>query len=355
MSELRVLHRVPFIGQHGGSSLLFNQGIPEDPASTIQVIHDGLPLKLSVDRGCVDPMMGAITDDLLQNWINISVVAVLVEVIIANVPADLGLFVIEKETWPKGDDIINSPDPVTRGLAEQYAALGCRVMLSVLHVTNRLVSWAYAEHGHHWLSTREASTARMMSNNNEFKATAVYDGSRHVRWCPPNRDSPIVFVSDSTSALSRDDWSTAASFVGETRRSDAVGEMMSHARAHLDNGHARGAVIEAVSALEMAVDRFASNPEIRALRSDRSFPNASFRADLKHLGFTRSVRYLLPLLISPSILTLELLYRVNGAIQCRHNIVHGQHRKLDVSTAWSHVRAADAVIGVLRAATRGAP
>jgi hypothetical protein len=350
MGELRVFHKVPLIGRGNGAHLVFNQWLPEDSASAITVDHDGFRLVISVDRGCV-AAPEQVTDDLLRRWINICVVAVLVEVVVADVPEELGAFVIEKENWPRGDDIMHSPEPATRDLAEQYAALGRRIMQAVLHVTNRLVSWANAEHGHYWIATREESPDRMMSNNTGFRASAEYDRGRRVRWCPPNVDAPVVLVSSGEAAIRRDDWQDARSFVGSARRSDAVGEIMGNANALLDSGHARGAVIEAVSALEGAVNRFARAPKIEVLRSDRLFIRTSFVTDLKHLGFTATVRYLLPLLIPATALTPDLLSRVDKAIECRQRIVHDLQRNLDISDAQSHVRAAANLIAVLRGAT----
>ena len=359
MGKLRILHRVPLVGQRGGASLLFNQWIPENEASAITVERDGMRIAVSVDRTCVDSMHDDITDELISRWLNIRVVALLVEVVVADIPDDLGAFIVEKERWPKGEDIINSSNAATRELAERYAALGCKVMLAVLEVINRIVSWAYAEHGVYWLATREPTASRVSSNNNEFGARAMFSGSRVVRWCPPAADEPIELGVHSELSIHRSDWEALAGFVRSSRRTDAIGEILGNARLHLANGHTRGAVIEAVSALEAAVSRFMKSPKLDALRTDRVYarakPTASLSKHLEHLGFTATVAHLLPLLLPSAVLTADLLSGACEAIQCRHNIVHNQQRSLDIPAASAHVRAASALIVVLRGATAEAP
>lgn len=355
MGELKVCHRVPFVGQQGNASLPFDQWIPEGDGAAITVVRGGTRLSVSINRDCIDSMREEITDELLSSWMNIRVAALSVEVVVADIPAELGMFIVDKEHWPKGEDILNSPVATTRELAEQYASLGRQVMVAVLEVTNRVVSWAYAEHGVYWLTTREETPPRVSSNNIEFRACATFDGGRAVRWCPPAADEPLRLEVNPGLSIRRRDWGDLSDFVRSDCRADAIGEILGNARLHLANGHARGAVIEAVSALEASVSRFAKSPLLDSLRTDRPYGHTQFSSNLKHFGFTATVEHLLPLLLPPAVLTPDLLSRSCAAIQCRHNILHNQQRSLGMALASTHVGAACELIAVLRCATAASP
>lgn len=348
-----MLHKVPFIGRGGRDvgTLLFDQWIPDEDAVALCLDHDGMTVSITVGKDCVSSF-NEVTDELISKWLNVNVTAVKIRVVVHDVADDLAAFAQAKEQWPRGEDILHSPDPAIRNLALQYSEVGQRVLLAVIRATNRLASWASAEHGHYWLGTRDESAGRMMSDNTGFNARAVWNDGKSFRWCPPGNDDPIQITVGGGFELSRSDWAAAGDFVRSDRQSDSIGEIMANAAVHLHSGSARAAVIESVSALELAVHRFADTPELSVLRADRLFVSDTLKNDLKHLGFTNGVRHLLPVVLPPSLVDESILHRANDAIMCRHRIVHGQQRKLDLATARRHVAAARALAGILQTATR---
>lgn len=350
MGELKVRHKVPFIGHWEGVGLPFDRWIPEDDGSRLTRVEDELTIEVLVDRSCVESLRGPIDDQQLKKWTNIRVVALMVE-ISTEVAGDLGRFILEKEQWPKGEDILTSPDLETRDLAERYAELGRTVMSKVLSVTNRVISWAYAEHGAYWLSMREEVTGQTQSRNNEFESQATFAGSRFVRWCPPVLQEPIVLKSYADLSIDPGLWETMREFFHSGRKVDAVGEFLSNARAQLMNGHVRGAVVESVSALETAVSGFLKSPRTDMLRSDRPYATQDFSRASRRLGLTETVEHLLPLLLPRGRLTQSLLVRVFEAVQCRNNIVHNQQRSLGGSAATRHVDSVAELTWILRQAT----
>ena len=177
MNALTVHHVVSLTPSHGlpnwdslGSSLIFNQWIPEGRAHGIRTSAAGLETCLWIDRSCVAPMIGEpVTDELLSRWQNITVPRVLVDVRVDGVTDDLVAFIRENPMWK--DLPLESTDSVRQALAEQYHSLGLRVLQEVEHAVGRLVSWAYTERRHFWLTPRTDLTKMMGSHRGEWRKT----------------------------------------------------------------------------------------------------------------------------------------------------------------------------------------
>jgi hypothetical protein len=353
MGELRIHHRVALKSSSGGEgTLVFKCWLP-GPENPIAFELYAMRVAVTVDKSCVDAFE-EVTDELISRWGNIRVRSVLIDVIVSDVDDDMCDFIATHYEWPKTGRILESEDPEVRLRAEVYSELGQRVLAAVLRGVNRLSSWASAEHGQYWLAGRGGSTDSMMSNNNEFDAVVFVNGGAPVRWCPPNRDAPITIYMHTGVELEPGDWGEATDFVSSEKRPDATGEILANARTLIDAGYFRSAVIEAVAALELATNRFAQHPTTDMLRHDRYFTGDSFTAELKHLGFTATVRHLLPLVFKPEMLDGETLAKADSAIDCRHRIVHGAQRDVDEAVARRHVHAAGKVIEILQRATRRA-
>jgi hypothetical protein len=349
MATLIIAHTVPFVGRDDSAPLLLYQFLPEDPASAIVVRHPDMTVTIRVDRECVDSFHG-VSDELLRTWVNIKVLSVRVAVEVT-VAGDLAHFIEENEHWQRGKDLLASEDPETRRLAEEYGALGRNVHLNVLKATNRLASWAYAERGHYWLYTRPENSDMMPSDNVGFGARVTIDGGGPKNWFPPGTTTIRMYNPIPAWVVRREDWATAADFVAGSGRPDGTREILSNAFGQLDNGYARGAVAEAVAALESALNKFAQRPRREALRSDRSFDALTFSDTVAHLGFSTSIAHLLPLLLPSTVLVEGVLRSAEAAIVCRNNILHNQQRDLSSETARSHVAAVKKLVDILQDAT----
>jgi len=349
-----VRHRVPM----PGGWLVFRQFLPETPDDTATFEAEGLRAKLYFDRACVENMGEPVTDDLVRRWLNVSVASVIVDISVPDLAGDLELFVRSNADWPRrGVDILTVSDEHNRQLALEYQRLGHRVLGVVLHLTNRLASWAYAECGQYWVETRPLNVEQvMMSRNNEFRAHITFPDGSSFRWCPPSYHHVDLHVGPSE-PITPERWKAAIQFLAANGRPSLIGELLSNVEALLASGRGRSAVLEAVCALEVAVGQYAERPDPDALLRAVGAKGISFTADLEHLGFSRFVKYVLPLVMTPSAMTSDELRNAADAVECRNRLAHGKglQRSISSATARKHVRSLRKVIAGLRAATLERP
>jgi hypothetical protein len=341
-----------------GSWLVFEQFLPEAAQDVATFEADGLEARVRFDRACVENMGEPVTDDLIGKWLNISVARVLVDVSLPKLTSDLERFVCANEDWPKrGVDILQVSADRDRALAGEYQLLGHRVLRVVLGATNRLAAWAYAECGQYWVKTRPLNVEDvMMSRNNEFGARLSLPGGASFRWCPPSQHR-LVHQEGPSERITPDRWRSAMKFIASNGRPSLVGELLSNAEALMSSGRHRSAVLEAVCALEVAVAHFADRPEPHALARKPGGAGMSFASDLEHLGFSRFVKYLLPLVVTPAEMAPGDLEGAAEAIECRNRLAHGKHlqRSIGSAVARKHVGSLRRVILRLRAMTLKTP
>ncbi len=294
--------------------------------------------------------MHELTDDLVRTWSNMPAARLYIDVHPEPIPDDLAAFIRNNANWPQRRPMpLDSPDSETRRLAVDYQDLGLRVLGTVLHVTNRVVAWAYAERGQYWLEEREieSSMAMMMSRNNEFNARASIDSGPLVRWCPPFRDTMVVVAH--RNGLQSDDWLALTEFLREReRRPSLVGELLGNAKALLSQGHNRAALIEGVTALEVAFRAFLRRPHPVALQRAQTVTGGHLKATVEHLGFTAMVKYLLPLILEG----LPKAHAVScAALDERHSVVHHGQRDVGREKARRYLSALTELTRFLESAT----
>jgi hypothetical protein len=304
--QLTIQCRVPLNG-----SLLFNRWLPLGSASAITVMSNGYEVQIWLDLDCVESRGQALTEESVRQ--EVSPVNTVVAEVVASVDDALAQFIFANHDWPSRDAILTSTDSNVRGYASQYQQLGKDVLEVVVTTVSLLSSWVYAEKNHYWLRRHPFSINSMMSENVAFRSRVSCHGRAPVRWCPPNDDRITLCNPYEGDFITRDDWDSIAVRLGRNQRPGAVKEFLSNANAMLDQGHTRSAVVEAVIALELALNRFAESPDRTMFRDDRVFATDNLALNVKHLGFSTSVKHLLPLILPESFLGAPLLERCGTA------------------------------------------
>jgi hypothetical protein len=352
MSTILINHRVPISGEPGSGALIFSQWLPEGIEGGLYVPGDPLELRIWLDRTCVrSPMREPLTDELISKWVGMPVESLFVDVTVTGVADELAAFVQAKQDWLREDPIIGSGESETQRLAEAYMNLGWTVLGSVLEVTNRIAAWAYAEGGQYWLRERDEEAEVMMSRNIEFHARASVDAGPWVRWCPPFIDTFNIGFLGGRRGLRQPDWNLLQAFLLSKRRPTLFRELMSNARALLSAGNNRSAIIEAVSGLEVAFRAFIRRPDITKLRDAASVQIENLSRDSERLGFSASLRYLLPIVTNDFENHMVEHAETCGALETRHNIVHNGQREVPADVAEKHVRAVAAFATFLHECT----
>jgi hypothetical protein len=111
--------------------------------------------------------------------------------------------------------------------------------------------------------------------------------------------------------------------------------------------------LRVLCALEIALNDFARAPDMSVVDQSRLTAEAvaSLKSTIEHLGFTVSMRHLVPLLIPDHMLDLKTLSRCHRIIQIRQNVVHTGQRTVQESEVRVGLAAARRACELLRALT----
>jgi hypothetical protein len=338
MPSIIVNHTVPLSSEPSHGALVFHQWLPEGLDSALHWASAGKPrVRLWLDRSCVrsfDP----VTDELISQWVNMPVEHVFVDAMVEDVAPDLCTFIRDKKDWPRNPTLLEAADQDAGRLANAYTELGLSVLEAVLEVTNRVLAWAYAEGGHHWLRERDPKARLMMSRNNEFRARVSIDGGDWLRWCPPHVDVFNGRPIGGEPSLRPPDWSVLQDFLEHPRRLTLFLELLSNSFALLASGHHRSALIEAVSALEVAFRGFVRAPDPSQLSRPAALNGDTLAQVSSRLGFSTSFRYLLPVVVK-QFDTYHADHKASiAALDTRHNIVHNGQRDVEERATAAHIR-----------------
>jgi hypothetical protein len=162
----------------------------------------------------------------------------------------------------------------------------------------------------------------------------IVDSSIAFSWNPLKKIFGISkSVGPDPRELKPEDWDEIWDFVQSSKRPNLVAELINGAFKLASLGQSRAALTEAVTGLESALFRFSENPKLSLVDNFplKRLSVSSLKKAVAHLGFTQSIRYLLPLLFNEELLSPELLQSCDKAITLRHDVVHkGQRSVKDI-------------------------
>jgi hypothetical protein len=183
----------------------------------------------------------------------------------------------------------------------------------------------------------------MMSFSVQCKAQARIDESPWFSWQPSQSIyGGIIVLGVNPRYLTEADWPRAIDFVAQGQRSNLVRELLAMAEFLEDSGQDRIALVEAVSALEAALNRFVKDPNVDGLCSSsikKRMGLESLVALVNRLGLLPSIALLLPLLFSEEELPTEVLTSCRDAINERNNILHQGQRQVIAARLQQYLKA----------------
>jgi hypothetical protein len=311
--------------KRSGHPIIFYEWLPETITEALTVVTDGMTCRYWADQDCVQrvasyrPIEGK--QHNLEIWVgklHVSVGEFAVEDGLADVIVRLS-----GETLFDPDHFAREYDAE---LLRQHRELTGRIHRNVLFGFNRVIGHVRAERGQYWLEEHKADGRDIHSDFIRFRAKVSVAGSELVRlvdtgtgvfrgwWCPVSR------------RVGSDDWKAIGRVMH--RRPDTVGTLLTAADDYRSQDQTRTAVIEAVSALEIAVGNFAdrSRAADRFYGSSERFGVANLKAHRRHLGFTATVSYLFPMIFTEEQVSAATLSDCRDAIEERNNIVHNGQR-----------------------------
>ena len=322
-NHVRVRMVLPFAAQDGfDSSIAFAAWLPLTDADAIHVEKDGLSLVLKFTAECTD--FPEYCDDL-SSWGNPSFATVIAEVTAIDVPEELRQRIQEfpEDVQLPPEEAINSP----------HGAFGRKVMSCVLHCVNRLIAYVRDEKGQHALVEFPSHPTALDS---AFRANGVQvkvGKSSWNRWVPPSGEVHYTlrgYKGDRRRRVSHEDWQKIVEFVQSSAKPPLVGHLLSGADNLAAHGHRREALTQAVTALEVRTNEFASaatdDATVGEWLKSRVIDVKSLPSLVDKLGLRGTIRFLLPLLLDEKAVSRDLLRVCSDAINDRHTVIHKGQR-----------------------------
>lgn len=315
----------------GGPSIIFYQWLPENDSEVISLQDDSKEIKVFIDKSCVSNL-GEVTDELIKSWVNITVTKFKVEVTLKNIQEDLANFIYDERESPRGiHHGLNPEDKTYDILQDQYKRMGTEVVKNAISTVNRIISYARNIKGQYWLTELKFNEKQLNGLNVGFRAKSKLNNGEWFRWCPPSIDQITVHLQSDELPIKQADWVSVDSYVRSNNRPNLIFELLANSKYLFSNDHMRSSVIEAVTALEVSVSNFGSNPDLELLSTNfvqNRIDMTNIGNQIKHLGFSGSIRYLIPLLFSDKILPHNVLLTCYKALEVRNNVVHQGQRNV---------------------------
>jgi hypothetical protein len=314
-----------------GPCFIFEQWIPENESDVIVVNHEGKEVRIYADKSCVSSL-NEVTDDLISRWQNISVSKLKIEVVLNDIEDELLDFMYAERESPK--EIHHGLKPGEDGYEElkiKYEQIGNDIGNLAISLFNRTVSYTRNIKGQYWLSERKIDENSINNQNVSLNAKAKINNENWFRWCPPCKPICLRCNIDTDSSIKKDEWKNVIEFVNDRSRPNLIFELISNSRYLYAHNHYRSSVIEAISALEVAVSNFGRNANTDMLSRSYQINRVDIHNignQISHLGFSGSMRYLIPLLFNEEELPCSVLEKCFQAIEVRNNVVHQGQRNV---------------------------
>lgn len=320
--DVLVRFEIPILAQDivATPAMIFSRWMPLTEEDFIVVRKEDATFGLWFDRSC----LGHVSDvQDISRQVNVLVNKLFADVTLHNLSTELVEYIRLTASRPRPE-----PGP----FQEEYAELGKRVYLLTLTHLNRLISYMRAYKGQYWLQEYPIDEGRIYSANIVFKAKALID-SQWVRWYPTS--TAVIRVRDGgcrneSRFVDRDTWSKAKEFVASSERTPLVWELLAGAEWLAGMKHRRSALTEAVTALEVAVFKFARRPRAQEafgpLITER-MNVTSLKNWIKHKGLSGTIHYLFPVIFPEEKMPTDLLKGCQAAVQERQNVVHSTPRR----------------------------
>jgi hypothetical protein len=305
--------------------IIFYGWLPETISDALTVVTDGMTCRYWADQDCIQRVASYREVEgkrhNLETWVG-------------KLHASVGGFAVEDGLagmiFRLSGETLFDPDHFAREydaeLLHHHRELTGRVHRNVLFGFNRVIGHVRAERGQYWLEERKAERRDIHSDFIQFRAKVSIDGSEWIRLADTRTGVFRGWSCPVSRRVGSEDWKAIGRIMH--RRPDTVGTLLTAADDYRSQDQARTAVIEAVSALEIAVGNFADRSKAADwfYGSSERFGVATLKAHRRHLGFTATVSYLFPLIFTEEQVQAATLRDCREAIEERNNIVHNGQR-----------------------------
>jgi len=318
MASILVRHKVEIPVFHivGTPNLTFHKWLPVDDPIISE--DDNLVVKIWLDAS--NTYHGADSDPL--KWNNVLVESVFVDVTIKEIDSHLIDLILDKKTANEAEK-------------NKVVELSTIVYSSVTSRINRLIDWANSMKQQYWLSNIPVDLGRILRFNIDTEAKAIMlpeSDNKWFNWRPNTPQHMEVVITSEETYINRKDWQALKDYVNSEQRIKFKLELISRAYTLNSISLRTNALIDAVTALEIAISDFVKSPSIDSDNYQKvlsSIGTSNLSVAFDHLKFSTFIQYLLPLILDEPIIKEIDFVCISEALQARNNIVHNGQRDLE--------------------------
>lgn len=228
-------------------------------------------------------------------------------------------------------------------LSQDFRALAESVFRAVVQALNRFIAIVRALRGQYFAIPLQEDPGDPASFFVATRALVSSADFSPVRWHPPLDHRITLTMQSEDCFICREDWGHIHRLLASTEAVPLPRELITYAEQLSHEGHTRAAIVQGISALEIAIDRFLGDPDqVAALARGRRLHNLSHLKE--KLGLRGTLGTLFPLLFSEGQLSEELLEELLKAVDARGTVVHRAQMKLDRQKLYGHLHAIRQVI-----------
>ena len=210
-----------------------------------------------------------------------------------------------------------------------YKALAARIYHLVVSAMNQVINYARTSRGQYWLASYSDNVDDMQQQFYRWE-TAARLGEKRFHWRPISIARTLtLYAHGNDHYFTQEDWNNLRVLVGVRTPVRLLSEFALHAdllansQAHLDRGHSKSALIEAVTALEVGLVRAAHHDGARWEKRLRGrVASESFERHVEQLGLRGTIDYLIPVLYTEEEIGRDLLSGCATAVDQRNRVVH---------------------------------
>jgi hypothetical protein len=302
MPELLVTMTVKF-----DNPAIYTKWMPLDESDTIVVAEGGLSLAMIHKLESAWWAAQSTRDDIECTYNN-SAHRLFVEVR-TEVSTALAAFILAKQ---RSDG----------ALQDEYLALGRRMQALIVKQLNRLAEYLGAMKGQYWIDRFEPNDLNPSQFFIAREARAIIEGQT-VHFDPQIRTIITASLPRQSAMIAKDDWPAIRDFVAGDRSTPLVHSLLSSANRLASQGLRRNALVDGVTALEVALNDFARRADTARLsRFQPGLEPKSLPALIDKVGLRGAFGVAIPLLFTVEEFPVELLEDCRAAIERRNHIVH---------------------------------
>lgn len=336
MPELQVRLELPIPSARADneSSIVFTRWLPLQETDAISLSRGRFTVKFWFNILCTDAP-SEYTEEELPRWINVNASRIFADVVIAEIPSALLAYMRQRK--------VGQPVPAeSQEIQDEYDAIAIEALMFVLNRFNRMMAAIRTMKGQYWLGEYDPDPGFASSYFTQFKTKARFEKTDWFRFGSSTPHRLTIRNVSEKRFISATEWEHLRSFVIGTARPPLWRALLAGAELLASERQNRAALTEAVTALEVMLYSFAAAPQANAAFGPvlaQRLGLGELRAQVARMGFTRSISYLLPVILPEAVLPQALLERCRTAIADRQNVVHQGQRDVQAKILRAHIAA----------------